>query len=370
VVEKTHRRPSTGLVRGLRRPDAEVRALTRTKMAGLVATFLAIGAGYACLRTYAEAKHQPFLALAALAAPVVLAVAPFYFAWTDRRLAEPRDGLWHVGRLVLLDPGSADPAKVREHLRQWAIKAFFLAFMASILPGQVAAVLRADPVGGGVVALVHAAVALLFLYDVCFGTIGYLATFRPLDSHIRSANPLWSGWVVALACYPPFALMGAGGPLDYRAGAPEWTHWVAGAPALAALWGGAIVALTFVYAWATVVFGLRFSNLTHRGVITAGPYRWVKHPAYLSKNLLWWLIHVPFLATGGWADAARATALLLAVNALYWARARTEEMHLSADPAYRAYGAWIAEHGLIVRVRAALGRAGPVDRARQAGDLL
>jgi protein-S-isoprenylcysteine O-methyltransferase Ste14 len=338
-------------------------------MVGLVATFLAIGAAYACLRTYAEPEHRPVLALAALAAPVLLAVAPFYLAWIDRRLAEPRDGLWHTGRLVLLRDG-VDGDHVREHLRQWAIKAFFLAFMASIVPGQVGAVLGADPFAGGVVGLVRATVALLFLYDVCFGAIGYLATFRPLDAHIRSANPLWSGWAVALACYPPFALMGAGGPLDYRAGAPDWTHWVEGAPVLAPVWGGAIVALTFVYAWATVVFGLRFSNLTHRGVITSGPYRWVKHPAYLSKNLLWWLIHAPFLAGAGWADGARASALLLAVNALYWARARTEARHLSADPAYRAYAAWIAEHGLFARAGAALGRLGPSDRARQAGDLL
>lgn len=35
-----------------------------------------------------------------------------------------------------------------------------------------------------------------------------------------------------------------------------------------------------IYAWATIMFGGRFSNLTHRGIITNGPYPWTKHPAY------------------------------------------------------------------------------------------
>ena len=43
--------------------------------------------------------------------------------------------------------------------------------------------------------------------------------------------------------------------------------------------------------------GPRFSNLTHRGILTHGPYAWSKHPAYLSKNLFWWLSSLPFLAT-------------------------------------------------------------------------
>ena len=41
----------------------------------------------------------------------------------------------------------------------------------------------------------------------------------------------------------------------------------------------------------------RFSNLTHRGIITNGPYRYSKHPAYLAKNLSWWLVSMPFMIT-------------------------------------------------------------------------
>ncbi|HBR82737.1 MAG TPA: protein-S-isoprenylcysteine methyltransferase, partial [Erythrobacter sp.] len=68
---------------------------------------------------------------------------------------------------------------------------------------------------------------------------------------------------------------------------------------LLAVWGALLVALTGVYAWATFAFGLRFSNLTYRGVLTNGPYRFTRHPAYVSKNLFWWAAVLPFLVTSG-----------------------------------------------------------------------
>ena len=87
-----------------------------------------------------------------------------------------------------------------------------------------------------------------------------------------------------------------------------------------------------------MAFGLRFSNLTHRGILTHGPYAWTKHPAYLSKNLYWWFAVLPFLATtGSLVDTIRNTAVLAMVSGVYYWRARTEEQHLSADPAYVDY---------------------------------
>ncbi len=107
-------------------------------------------------------------------------------------------------------------------------------------------------------------------------------------------------------CYPPFILMGDGDVLDYRHNGAEWAFWLQGHDALLWVWAGALVFLTAVYAWATVAFGLRFSNLTYRGVLTNGPYAFTRHPAYLSKNTYWWLASLPFLTTSGSAvDAIR-----------------------------------------------------------------
>jgi len=155
-----------------------------------------------------------------------------------------------------------------------------------------------------------------------------------------------------LICYPPFILMGSGGVLDYQGDHDAWTKWLATSPVLLGIWGAALVALTAVYAWATVAFGLRFSNLTHRGILTHGPYRWTKHPAYVSKNAFWWLVFLPFLPSGSLVEAARNTALLALVSAVYYWRAKTEERHLGGDPTYREYADWMARNGPLTRLLA------------------
>jgi hypothetical protein len=94
------------------------------------------------------------------------------------------------------------------------------------------------------------------------------------------------------------------------------------------------------------MFGIRFSNLTHRGIITNGPYGLTKHPAYVSKNLAWWLISIPFLASGGAFKALKKCSLLLLLNSIYYLRAKTEERHLSNDPDYQQYALWLEENGI------------------------
>jgi len=201
-------------------------------------------------------------------------------------------------------------------------------------------------------------ITAMFVVDIAFATVGYVLTMKPLDSHIRSANPYAAGWMAALICYPPFIMMGDGGPLDYHIGTAEWSDWLAGYPSVVAAYGAVLVGLTAIYAWATVAFGLRFSNLTHRGVLTHGPYAWTKHPAYLAKNSFWWLSTLPFLATtGSPIDAVRNTLLMAAVSGVYYWRARTEEKHLGADPAYRAYAEWMDRNAPIPRlIRGITGR--------------
>jgi protein-S-isoprenylcysteine O-methyltransferase Ste14 len=196
-------------------------------------------------------------------------------------------------------------------------------------------------------------ITFMFVIDVAFATVGYIFTFRVLDSHIRSATPYARGWMAALICYPPFILMADGGPLDYHHGTSDWTFWMAGHPVLLAIMGAVLVALTAIYAWATMAFGLRFSNLTHRGILTHGPYAFTRHPAYLSKNLFWWLSTIPILATtGSWSDAIRNTALMAVVSGVYYWRAKTEELHLGEDPAYQRYSDWMLRNAPIPRLLA------------------
>jgi isoprenylcysteine carboxyl methyltransferase (ICMT) family protein YpbQ len=354
LVERVHLNPTTGLDFSAPRPVSETLATTKVKLAGLYATWGAISLLYFSILTYRSTDYDLYFGVLIGLGPVILTGAIIYVFYVDRYMRDPYDTLWHAGQWVLGRDG-ADPAMLREHLRTWAIKGFFLALMFAGTPGQLNFVtdvsveeIFADPASAALWAI-----ELMFLFDVTYALIGYVVTSRLLDAHIRSSNPYTAAWVYALICYPPFLLMGTYGPLDYR-GELSWIGWFAGNNTVLALWGIALVLLTIFYAWATVIFGLRFSNLTNRGILTNGPFRYFKHPAYLTKNIFWWMVFMPFLSVNGAADIIRNCVMLLGVNFIYYMRARTEEWHLMQDPDYRAYSAWIAENGVLPRLRRAI----------------
>lgn len=358
LVDKVHLRKSTGIDWSSPRKLGEVVDISITKLAGLWATWALIAFLYCIARWYWRGQYLFAMeVLTAFAVPLFLASIP-YVLWLDRVLVNPRDGAWHFGAM-LIGREPHDPDEVKHHLRAWAVKGFFCAFMISILPPGFAAIVSLDlsTIAGNPVAIAMWLTELLFLIDVQIAMVGYLVTLKPLDAQIRSANPHLAGWLAALICYPPFILMGDGGPLNYHQNTGDWAMWLKDYPALLWGWGALLVLLTAIYAWATVAFGLRFSNLTYRGVLTNGPYRFTRHPAYLSKNLYWWCATMPFIATtGSLVDAVRNTALLGLVSAVYYWRAKTEELHLGGeDPKYRAYSAWMAENAVITRGLARIG---------------
>jgi protein-S-isoprenylcysteine O-methyltransferase Ste14 len=369
LVDKVHLRRSTGIDWTKPRPLAEIVEVSITKLAGLWATWAIIGFAYCVARWYWRDGYLFAMDVIGAAAIPLFVLSIPYVLWLDRVLVNPRDGAWHFGAM-LIGREPHDPDEVRRHLLAWTVKGFFCAFMISILPGGFAGIVNLDlsTLGRDPVAIANWLIELLFLIDVHIGTVGYLFTLKPLDAQIRSANPLLAGWVAALICYPPFILMGEGGPLSYHENSSDWAFWMQGHQVLLWVWGALLVLLTAVYAWATVAFGMRFSNLTYRGVLTNGPYAFTRHPAYLSKNLFWWCSTLPFFATSGaMTDMVRNTTILALVSAVYFWRAKTEEKHLLAEDAkYREYHAWMEENALITRTFSRVGRR---LRARGQGQL-
>jgi hypothetical protein len=362
LIDKVHLRKSTGIDWSLRRPVADVLDTSVIKIAGIWATWALIAIAYFAFRFYWQSANWNFpfamqmFQYALL--PLVIASVP-YVVWLDRYLLDPRDGGWHFGAWIA-GRNDWDKDEIFHHLRAWLVKGFFLAFMISIVPGGFEFLVTVD-VGKAItqpVSLTHLLITSMFVIDVQLATVGYLLTMKPLDAHIRTANPYLAGWVAALACYPPFILVNNGQLIDYTVGTSgdnSWHYWFTGQDALLYAWGAILVALTAIYAWATMAFGLRFSNLTHRGILTHGPYAFTKHPAYLSKNTFWWLAVMPFLVTtGSAADAVRNTVMLGLVSAIYYWRARTEEKHLMADPDYAEYAAWMERNAPIPRFFAKL----------------
>jgi isoprenylcysteine carboxyl methyltransferase (ICMT) family protein YpbQ len=342
---------------------APVRALSLTRVAlrlyGLAATLALVALAYWLFPEYHGDFYLPYWQLLRLLAPCLVLVPP-YLVWADRRTREEHDELLEFGLLLSGRQRNLDGALLRRHALGWTVKAFFLPLMAVYLSQEINFLY-------GIVRTLNlyaftrydAWYHLCFAIDLLFCVVGYIATLRLFDSQIRSVEPTLLGWLVALVCYQPFYSVLGSAYLQYE-GAVNFSGWLAGSPLLRDALGVVIICLSLLYALATVAFGLRFSNLTHRGIITNGPYRYSKHPAYLTKNLSWWLISVPFALDGGWVAALRHCLLLLLLNGIYYLRARTEERHLSRDPVYVAYAEWMNEHGVL----APLGRALPWLRYR------
>lgn len=239
-------------------------------------------------------------------------------------------------------------------IRVHAIKAFFLPMMVT---AAYVWVVRTDhtTAQGGAPWWFGLWFAVLYLIDTMFATIGYMTTSKVVDANVRSSDSTWLGWISALSCYAPFSKYIAVLGLTKYSSDYNWFNWLSGSGVWFYVWAILILFFSTVYVWATIVFGLRFSNLTNRGVITTGPFRYSKHPAYISKNISWWMISIPFIPVLGAKTAILSCMSLLFVNFLYFVRAKTEERHLSQDEAYRVYAAWIAEHGLLARAARKIG---------------
>lgn len=355
-VYRVHRRASTGMNMARWAPSWP---RTLTKFAGLLGSLGFIAALYALFPEYHGDFYRRYHEMLALILPPWLVLALPYLYAVDARMAQPHDAYWRLGRLLLGRWRDADRAVLWNHLLGWLVKGFFLPLMFTYLCQGIDKLMAFDFQQLSAFRFVYDFLfEFLYFADVALVTMGYLLSLRLTDTHLRSAEPTMLGWSVALVCYQPF--WGLVGPqyLAYEA-RPTWGEWLWNTPWLYGLWGSLILLLTAIYLWATVSFGARFSNLTHRGIITNGPYRYTKHPAYIAKNLSWWMISVPFLAQGGAAEALRLCLLLLLLNGLYLLRARTEEAHLMRDPVYQAYAQWIAAHGCFGRLARRVSRAWP-----------
>lgn len=176
---------------------------------------------------------------------------------------------------------------------------------------------------------------LMTLADVGLYTAGYALEHPRLKNEIRSVDATFLGWAVCLACYPPFNYLTSGAMGWSFTNYPAFHH-----PWVQALAGSLMIMLMTVYVLSALALNLKASNLTHRGIVVTGPFRWVRHPAYAAKLLTWYIGSVPVLLLRWNTGAAPFMATIGSMagwSVLYYLRAVTEERHLSADPVYQEY---------------------------------
>jgi protein-S-isoprenylcysteine O-methyltransferase Ste14 len=361
MVLRVHRRASTGLDWS-RDPESNLGRVA-TKLLGLALTLAPIALAYWAFNEYRgdPSWYATFYSiLRRFWFPLV--VSPVVYFWiVDGYMRDPYDAYWQLGRVVLLRPSDARKADIANHFRGWLVKAFYLPLFIVYVHNQLNGLVQFDLSTARFENLRLYTFLNDFVYglDVLYATVGYCLSFRVIDTHLRTAEPSMLGWMVALECYSPFwpglfqrqYLNYQGVGFEGYFSSNVTFRWV---------WVAMILSCDLVYVLATFAFGVRFSNLTHRGILTNGPYRFTKHPAYIAKNISWWLISLPCIPMmTGWhgiAEAFRNSLLLGGVNMIYFLRAKTEERHLSRDPTYVQYALWMNDHGLL----AFLGRWFPI----------
>lgn len=172
------------------------------------------------------------------------------------------------------------------------------------------------------------AVALFIYIDTTVFAFGYMFESSLLRSNIKSVDPTLLGWVVCLWCYPPFNdfsfKLFDHQLFDIQVALSDGIKTTA-TVVVTVLWG--------IFAGASVALGFKASNLTNRGVVRAGPYRYVRHPAYAAKLAVCYI--------EGFVFGKYFIGLMLGMTLIYVLRAWTEERHLSTDPDYRSYCAQV-----------------------------
>lgn len=191
----------------------------------------------------------------------------------------------------------------------------------------------------------------LLLVDTTYFLVGYLVESKALHNEVRSVDTTFLGWFSALVCYPPL-----NGISEQFLGWYTGDFSDFGTVTLNLFMGGGGLLLMGFYVFASISLGWKCSNLTNRGIVSHGAYALVRHPAYASKNLVWWIMGLPFvvgalfaggpvsfsdqLASGLIGDIFVRFAPLLSLlgwSSVYYIRALTEERHLMQDPEYQKY---------------------------------
>ena len=296
-----------------------------------------------------EAGIRPFPTFVAdyfLAFPVLIVFAWGYVRWADRRLPEPADGYFLFGSFVL-GWRAWHFEEQKPFLLSWGVKILFIPIMYGALVGVASRFLALE------LALTPGSVVLwLFLFGLCFdlviATSGYLFSSYFFGNQVYSTDDNWRGWLVCLICYPPLVfgiqrLRDLGSQI-------RWHDWLVPNEPLYWLWALLVTGTWGVYWYAKASFGLRFSNLSWRGLVDTGPYRWTKHPSYLFKNIYWWAHAVPFVGVFSTIELVRNISVLALISLIYFLRAKTEEMHLMRFPEYRGYAERIGKAGLVARL--------------------
>ena len=251
---------------------------------------------------------------------------------------EPRKitALLNLSRNIILK-GYFVPQLLASSLHFWASwEHYAVGLVSNLQHGQINIITQDTFIA--LVGLIH--VCLIHLASAAGTSMpfaGYLLSLRILGNHIRSTDSTFGGWLFMMLAYLPVCNL-PGMFLSRTSILWPASLWHFNQNLILFL-TSAFVSFVLINTWSDLTLGLKFSNVSYRGVVRHGPYSLVRHPAYTAKLAAWALALVPSMLTlPGFIQGAFGW---FALAAIYVMRALTEERHLSQFAEYRDYCAHV-----------------------------
>ncbi len=308
------------------------------KVTGWVVTVSCVASAYWIFPEYLTSFYIPYYQALAVCWPYLAGFFLFCILWEDVRGVKAHDDYYWVGySLLCFKFDVLKNVNLKQHFLAWVVKLYFLPLMFIYLVNYLGYHFNHQDFWGSYDSIYNS----IYLVDTAFVCVGYVFANNLTDTQIRSSDPTMLGWACCIICYQPIWSTIGSCYLNY--GSP-WGLWLGQYTGLRVIWAGLIVLCWFLYIWATISFGSRFSNLTHRGILTCGPYAYLRHPAYVGKLASYFLMYIPFVGKD-LITTVRYCIIWVLLAGVYYLRARTEEAHLrSLGPEYDIYAKQVAEN--------------------------
>jgi len=308
------------------------------KILGWIITIFVVSSAYWIFPEYLGNFYFSYYQALAATWPYLAAFFLFCIVWEDPRSDKEYDEYYFLAYAFLnFDFSHLKKINLKQHFLAWMVKLYFLPLMFTYLVGY--GNYHFD--NSNVMTIYDSIYNGIYFIDVAFVCVGYIFANSLSNTQIRSTEPTVLGWVCTLICYQPFwSLIGT----NYISYGNSWGYWLGNYPQFQAIWAFLIILSLSLYVWATISFGSRLSNLTHRGILICGPYKYLRHPAYVGKLISYFLIYVPFIGND-LITVIRHCILWALLAGIYYLRAKTEEAHLrSIGPEYDIYSREVAQN--------------------------
>lgn len=269
----------------------------------------------------------------------------FLYYYNDMTLYYPIIILSYIFLILIgYNTESNDNQKGNQFFLKMLLKAFFIPFIYGSLSYTTSKLILLESFSNRFEYYFY---LFILTFDVLIALFGYIFSSKLFNNKIISINTDWRAWLVCLFCYPPFLYFYT--LLLAQVDNKTWHDWAQNTwyyyPWLLLItitWG--------FYGLSHAFLGPKLSNLSWRGLVNNGLYRYTKHPAYISKNLYWWLHTIPFFGVVG-IDIFKNLLAMCGVSLIYYLRAKTEEKHLLKFKEYQEYYTWIENNGLWAKIK-------------------